>query len=83
MSRLHLPDGTSWPRPALESDDRYGVGHRLRYDDPASLTRAELLEAASIIDAYGRLVTVPGAAKALPTLRRALREECPMEDTTI
>lgn len=73
--RINLPDGTSWPRPELETDDEYGIGHWLRYADPRSLTRDDLLQAASIIDAYGYLVTVPSAAKALPALRRALRSE--------
>lgn len=48
-----LSDGSSWPRPALESDEEYGVGHTLRYGSP---TRSDLLVAASIIDAYGYLV---------------------------
>jgi len=51
--RVQMSDGSSWPRPALESDERYGVGHILRYGTP---TRADLLAAASIIDAYGYLV---------------------------
>lgn len=73
-TRIRLPDGTSWPRPSLDSDDGVGIGHRLRYADPTTLTRSDLLEAASIIDAYGHLVRTPGAAKVLPVLRRALRQ---------
>ena len=46
-------DGSSWPRPALESDEEYGIGHKLRYGKP---TRSDLLVAASIIDSYGYLV---------------------------
>jgi hypothetical protein len=48
-----VSDGSSWPRPALESDDEYGIGHLLRYGTP---TRSDLLVAASVIDAYGYLI---------------------------
>lgn len=50
-------DGGYWPRPALERDEEYGIGHKLRYAPASSLTRADLLVAAGIIDAYGSLVT--------------------------
>ena len=50
-------DGGYWPRPALERDEEYGIGHKLRYSSVASLTRSDLLVAAGIIDAYGSLVT--------------------------
>ena len=53
--RVNVSDGSSWPRPALESDEEYGVGHKLRYGTP---TRGDLLMASSIIDAYGYLVMV-------------------------
>ena len=50
-------DGGSWPRPALERDEEYDIGHKLRYAPASSLTRADLLVAAGVIDAYGSLVT--------------------------
>ncbi|WKW86358.1 hypothetical protein SEA_BUDSKI_81 [Gordonia phage Budski] len=55
-SRIKLSDGSSWPRPALESDDEYGVGHRLRYLPQDKLTREDLLLAATICDSYGYMV---------------------------
>lgn len=51
--RVQMSNGSSWPRPALETDERYGVGHTLRYGNPS---RTDLLEAAAIIDAYGALI---------------------------
>lgn len=63
MTRLTLTDGSSWPRPSLESDETLGIGHRLRYAEPATLSRAELLEAAAIVDAYGALVVETTRAK--------------------
>ena len=50
-------DGGYSPRPALERDEEYGIGHKLRYAPASSLTRADLLVAAGVIDAYGSLVT--------------------------
>lgn len=58
--RIDLSDGSSWPRPALESDPEYGVGHTLRYGTP---TRGDLLRAAAIVDAYGYLVAESTKAK--------------------
>lgn len=40
----------------------------------------ELSDAVAIADAYGRLVTTPSAARALPQLRRALRDGYQQED---
>ena len=57
MARRIKIEGGSWPRPALERDDEYGIGHRLRYAPASSLTRSDLLVAAEVIDAYGVLVT--------------------------
>ena len=54
MTRITVSDGSTWPRPALESDENYGVGHGLRY--AGDLTQAERMEAAAIIDAYGYLL---------------------------
>ncbi|QFG04924.1 hypothetical protein SEA_NITZEL_77 [Mycobacterium phage Nitzel] len=53
--RFKLSDGSSWPRPAMESDEYYGVGWKCRYS-PESLTREDLLQLASIADAYGYLL---------------------------
>lgn len=53
--RVTLSDGSSWPRPALESDEWNGVGWKARYN-PDQLTRGELLQLASIADAYGHLL---------------------------
>ncbi|WRQ09058.1 hypothetical protein JDBV02_00740 [Mycobacterium phage terelak] len=53
--RFELSDGSSWPRPAMESDEYYGVGWKCRYS-PESLTREDLLQLASIADAYGYLL---------------------------
>ena len=50
---VEVSDGSSWPRPALESDEEYGIGHKLRYGTP---TESDLLVAASVIDAYGYLI---------------------------
>jgi len=74
--RVELSDGSTWPRPALESDQEYGIGHRLRYAPMESLTRDDLLLAASVIDAYGYLVTMPGAqaSKVARMMRAALTE---------
>jgi hypothetical protein len=53
--RLKLSDGSFWPRPAMESDEYQGVGWKCRYS-PESLTREDLLQLASIADAYGYLL---------------------------
>ena len=70
-NRLRV-DGAVWPRPSLESDEIYGVGHIATYGTP---TKEDLLELAAIAHAYGELVTNPKAAKLLPNLRKLLREE--------
>lgn len=53
--RLKLPDGSSWPRPALVTDEENGIEWRLRYAPLADLTREELLVVAEIVAAYGIL----------------------------
>jgi len=53
-THIRFDDGSSWPRPALESDEEYGIGHRLRY--ARELTSSERMEAASVIAAYGYLI---------------------------
>lgn len=54
--RITLSDGSSWPRPAQERDEEYGISNRLRHAPIENITRSDLLIAASIIDAYGHLV---------------------------
>lgn len=75
--RITFPNGSSWPRPARESDPGYGIGHKLRYAPIESLTRSDLLVAAAVIDAYGHLVTLPGAeaSKITRLMRAALTTE--------
>lgn len=70
---LKVGNGSTWPCPALESDENFGPAHRAIYN-PDSLTRADLMYLASVAHAYGHLVTVPRAAKSLPMVRRALAE---------
>lgn len=53
--RIKLSDGSSWPRPAMEFDEYYGVGHKARYN-PEAITREDLLQLAAIADAYGYLL---------------------------
>lgn len=55
---VRLSDGSTWPLPDVESDasERADVGWLLTYA-PDQMTRAEQLRAASIIRAYGFLLT--------------------------
>ena len=53
-THIRFDDGSSWPRPALESDEEYGIGHRLRY--ARELTLSERMAAAEVVDAYGYLI---------------------------
>ena len=70
---LH-PDGTTWPRPALERDEHNSPAWRAVHA-PGSLTLGDLRYLASVADAYWHLVTEPSAAKYLPKLRALLRQE--------
>ena len=77
--RIKLSDGSSWPRPAMESDDSYGVGHVLRYGNPS---RSDLLLAASVIEAYGILVAESSRLRrdfVCREIRAALSKEAPHE----
>lgn len=77
MSRIKLSDGSTWPRPALESDDEVGIGWKLTHA-PDQLTRPDLLEAASIVAAYGELVYAASREKrnlVCREVRQAMREE--------
>lgn len=71
---LRLPDGSTWPRPALEADEHTGPAWRARYA-PDNLTRGDLLYLASVTDAYGALIDTPAHARNLPVIRQALRDE--------
>lgn len=51
---IKVPDDSLWPLPDMEDDDS-PVSWKLRYA-PDSMTRAEQLFAASVIQAYGYLV---------------------------
>ena len=70
---LH-PDGTTWPRPALERDEHFGPAWRAVHA-PNSVTQGDLMYLASVADAYEALVTEPSAAKYLPKIRALLRRE--------
>ena len=74
MGRLTLSDGSSWPRPAIESDDEYGTGHKLRYTPASNLTASDLMEAASIIDSYNYLV-VESTREKRDLVCREIREQ--------
>lgn len=77
MSRITVSDGSSWPRPSLESDDDLGLAWKMAHA-PEEITWAELHEAASIISAYGHLVAMSTQAKrdlVCRDIRAALREE--------
>jgi hypothetical protein len=77
MSRIRVSDGSSWPRPAIDSDVVPGIGWKLTHT-PDQLTRTDLLEAASIISAYGHLVAASTQAKrdlVCRDIRAALKEE--------
>lgn len=77
MARRVNIDGGSWPRPALERDEEFGIAHRLRYAPAESITREDMLTAAAIIDAYGVLVTSTQyrAARVVRGMKAALRSE--------
>lgn len=54
-SRIKLRSGGQVVRPSLESDDEYGIAHRLRYS-PDSISRGDQLTLAEIVDTYGYLL---------------------------
>ena len=77
MSRIKLSDGSSWPRPALESDDSHGLYWKLRRMPYEGLSQEDLTEAAEIVAAYGYLVAESTRAKrdlVCREIRQALRE---------
>ena len=55
MERVTISDGTSWPNP---NGDEYGnLAWRLTHHN--SVTRQDLLCAASVMEAYGYLIAEP------------------------
>lgn len=73
--RIRVGDGSTWPRPSLARDPEYGVGHKLRYGSPS---KSDLLEAASVIDAYGFLLlhtTARQRDRIVREIRAALEAE--------
>ena len=77
MSRVKVSDGSSWPRPYVENEEDVGIEWKLRYA-PRLLTRSDFLEIASIISAYGHLVTTSTQANrnlVCRDIRAALKEE--------
>ena len=78
MSRIKLSDGSSWPRPALESDEEFSIEWKLRYRPLTLITPEERMEAASIIAAYNYLVAESTRTKrdlVCREIRQAMREE--------
>ena len=71
---LHSDGYTTWPRPALESDEYNSPAWRALHA-PKDLTQGDLMYLASVADTYGHLVTEPSAAKYLPKIRALLRQE--------
>jgi hypothetical protein len=74
MIRKTISDGSTWPRPALESDNEYGLADILSWKPLADVTQSQLLEAAEIIDAYGYLVMESSRAKR-DLVCREMRED--------
>lgn len=72
---IYLGDDGVWPRPALEGDEQYGLGHRLRY---GNATKADLMAAARFIDAYGHIVcemTPKHRDRVIGKIRNILKSE--------
>ena len=76
MSRIKLSDGSSWPLPCMDSEGR-NVEWVIRYA-PETLTREDLLQAASIISAYGYL-TVEAPDHKVRLVRREIMEHLQKE----
>jgi hypothetical protein len=75
--RIAVPGGGVWVRPALESDDEYGLGWKLRYS-PDKISRADQITLAEIVDAYGYLLvetTQEQRDRACREIRAALAAE--------
>jgi len=73
---LLLEDGSTFPRPAMESDEHHSPAHALNWYGAESLTREQGVWLASAADAYGYLIANPEIArKKIPMIRRALKNE--------
>jgi len=68
--RVKLPDGSSWPLPDGEDDDR-PLGWTLTYGTP---TREDLLRAVSILNAYDYM-TIHATKAKRDMACRAIRAE--------
>lgn len=76
-SHLRLDDGTTWPDPGDPGD----VQWQLRYGGP---TREQMVFAASVMAAYGRLGLGPRSSQlaALRRAAKAARQPCAGSDPT-
>lgn len=75
---LHLEDGSTFPRPAMQNDEHYSPAHKVAWQGHENLTRSEALWLASIADSYAYLIGNPEIArKKIPMIRRALAKEVP------
>lgn len=77
MSRIKVSDGSTWPRPHVESDEEVGIEWKIRFA-PDQLTQSDLLGAAAIISAYEHLVLGSTRSKrdlVCRDIRATLREE--------
>ena len=73
---LHLEDGSTFPRPAMESDLYRSPANVVAWQGHENLTRSESVWLASIADAYAYLIGNPEIArKKIPMIRRALAKE--------
>ena len=71
---LHLEDGSTFPRPAMESDEHHSPANAIVWYGGARLSREQEVWLASCADAFGYLVMNPEIARRkIPMIRRALR----------
>ncbi len=84
-SYLHLEDGSTFPRPALDADEHHSPAHAIKWNGGGTLSREQETWLASCADAYGYLITNPEIARRkIPMIRRALaasRSPKPTEHT--
>lgn len=52
---IRIPDGSTWPRPTLDTDDALGAEWAARHA-PDTVTREDLLWLTSVAHAYGHLL---------------------------
>jgi hypothetical protein len=75
---LRLGDGSTWPRPALESDPGVSVEWKLRHT-PGALTREDRMFAASVLHAYNYLLC-DMTQKRRNTICREIRQQLEQEN---